>query len=425
MKHRTRYSSRWLLLAALVAIGVGVATDAPSAEEASGDENSAEERAAAEAPTPPSCDPLAGVDRLELEPGTLLLFGELHGTAEAPALFADVACRASQRGVSVRVGLELPHQDTAAIETYLASDGWEDDREALLSGPFWQREYQDGRSSRAMADLLEELRVLASTGLPLGVTLFDSNEPAASGQARDRAMAERLARVAESHPAEVLLVLTGNLHARLGRGTPFDPDYEPLGHLLRRALPDRRILAFDFSSTGGIAWTCTSGKAEDCRARSLGGRGEGSERRLTVSDEPDEHGFHGTYHVGAMTASPPAVGSESEDVSSATVAGDSQVRHIVLCWLKEPGSEAARRKLIEATEALGDLPGVVAVAAGVPLGSDRPVVDDSFDVGIVFTFEDTEALAAYQVHPRHREAVEKVLQPLVERIVVYDFRPMR
>jgi len=125
----------------------------------------------------------------------------------------------------------------------------------------------------------------------------------------------------------------------------------------------------------------------------------------------------------------PSLGEAPERVlvgsGSEAAAIDSRVRHIVLCWLKEPGSETARRKLIEATEALGDLPGVVAVAAGVPLESDRPVVDDSFDVGIVFTFEDSEALAAYQVHPRHRKAVEKVLQPLVERLLVYDFRPMQ
>lgn len=118
---------------------------------------------------------------------------------------------------------------------------------------------------------------------------------------------------------------------------------------------------------------------------------------------------------------PEEAGSETAQAD----AGDSQVRHIVLCWLKEPGSETARRKLIEATEALGDLPGVVDVAVGVPLASDRPVVDDSFDVGIVFTFEDAEALAAYQDHPRHLKAVEEVLQPLVERILVYDVRPMQ
>lgn len=253
-----------------------------------------------------SCDALAGVERLALEPGTILFFGELHGTAEAPALVADVACGALLRGASLRVGLELPHQETASTEAYLASAGREEDRKKLLSGPFWQREYQDGRSSQAIADLIEELRRLKSAGQPVTVTLFDSSEPAESGQERDREMAERLTQAAESHPSEVLVVLTGNLHARLEPGNPLDSDYEPVGYLLRQALPDRRILAFDFSSAGGTAWICISAEAKDCQARELRGQGEG-ERRLTLFEQPNEKGFDGTYHVGAMSASPPAV----------------------------------------------------------------------------------------------------------------------
>jgi hypothetical protein len=52
----------------------------------------------------------------------------------------------------------------------------------------------------------------------------------------------------------------------------------------------------------------------------------------------------------------------------------------------------------------------------------QPIVDDSFDVGITFTFADTGAMNAYLEHPLHREAQQKVLQPLVRKIVVYDVR---
>lgn len=294
-----------LLLAASVTVLMGIAgVGAAGAEDAR------------QASNPLSCDPLTGIDSLDFAPGALLLFGELHGTAEAPALLADVACWALRRGAKLRVGLELPYQETEATQIYLASAGRKDDREKLLAGSFWQRVYQDGRSSRAMAGLIEELRRLKATGRPLTVTLFDSSEPADSGQARDRAMARRLAQVADRHPSDVLLVLTGNLHARLHPGTPFDPDFEPLGYLLRKALPDRPLLAFDFSSTGGTAWLCVSAEAEDCGERSLGGKGEGDERRLLRFEQPDENGFHGTYHVGAMSASPPAVPSPEASESA-------------------------------------------------------------------------------------------------------------
>lgn len=288
MKHQTIPSSVLTSLLILASIAAGPA----SAENA--------------APSL-SCDPLAGVDRLAFDAGTILLFGEIHGTAEAPALVADIACFALREGAPLRVGLELPHQDTASIETYLASAGSETDREELLSRPFWQREYQDGRSSRAMAELIEELRRWNTLGHPLTVTLFDSNEPTESSQARDRAMAERLARTATGHPKDLLLVLTGNIHARLRLGTPWDTDFEPMGYLLQKTLPERSILAFDLSSTGGTAWTCNSAEAEGCQARKLGGRGEGAERKLTLFEQADSRGFYGIYHVGAINASPPAV----------------------------------------------------------------------------------------------------------------------
>jgi hypothetical protein len=278
---------------ALVTVMVGIAAVGPVVAE--------------EASATLSCDALAGVDRLPLEPGTILFFGEMHGTAEAPALVADVACWALRRGASLRVGLEMPHQETAATEVYLASAGGEEDRERLLAGPFWQREYQDGRSSEAIADLIEELRRLKAAGQPVTVTLFDSSESADSGQERDREMAKRLTQAARSHPSDVLLVLSGNLHARLKPGNQVDSNYKPLGYLVRQALPDRTILALDFTSAGGSAWICISAEPKDCQAIELRGQGDEGERRLTLFEHPDVKGFDGSYYVGAMSASPPAV----------------------------------------------------------------------------------------------------------------------
>ena len=96
------------------------------------------------------------------------------------------------------------------------------------------------------------------------------------------------------------------------------------------------------------------------------------------------------------------------------------VTHVVLCWLKTPGDEAGRQRIIETTETLKSIPGVVSVTAGRAMPSTRPVVDSSFDVGIVITFTDESALRAYDQHPTHKQAVETVLRPLVARLLVYD-----
>ena len=58
----------------------------------------------------------------ELPGGHLLLFGEMHGSIEAPALIADVACHLSLSG-DVTIGLEIPATEQAQIDDYLASAG--------------------------------------------------------------------------------------------------------------------------------------------------------------------------------------------------------------------------------------------------------------------------------------------------------------
>ena len=99
------------------------------------------------------------------------------------------------------------------------------------------------------------------------------------------------------------------------------------------------------------------------------------------------------------------------------------VKHVVLCWLKTPGDQAARQRVIEESKAfVGVIPGLIDVSAGTSLPSTRPVVDASFDVAVVMTFKDEASLLAYDAHARHKKAVDEVLRPLVARLLIYDFR---
>ena len=67
------------------------------------------------------------------------------------------------------------------------------------------------------------------------------------------------------------------------------------------------------------------------------------------------------------------------------------------------------------------IPGVLDVRAGQVVPSDREIVDDSFDVGIIVTVPDRRRLAEYLTHPVHQKARDDILLPLVGKIVVYDF----
>ncbi len=108
------------------------------------------------------------------------------------------------------------------------------------------------------------------------------------------------------------------------------------------------------------------------------------------------------------------VGPRAED-------GGTRVTHVVVFWLKNPGNTADRETITRASLGLGEIPGVLEVTTGTPVPSDRPVVDDSFDVALTIVFRDEAALRAYDGHPRH-EALRAAIKPLVERLVVYDYR---
>lgn len=98
------------------------------------------------------------------------------------------------------------------------------------------------------------------------------------------------------------------------------------------------------------------------------------------------------------------------------------VQHVVIIWLKDHGDPAARAQYIEATRELAKLPMVQSYHIGAVLsGEGREVVDKSYDVAIVATFENAAALDAYQNHAEHDRIVQEKLKPLVDKVVVYDF----
>jgi hypothetical protein len=106
---------------------------------------------------------------------------------------------------------------------------------------------------------------------------------------------------------------------------------------------------------------------------------------------------------------------------SAEQSSSSHVQHVVIGWLNEPGNAEARHKVIAASYAFAEIPGVLSVSAGPSLPSERAVVDSSYDVGVVITLKDATALATYLEHPKHKQAVKDVLQPLIKKMIVYDF----
>ena len=264
------------------------------------------------------CPEVQGLDPL-LEPGAVLLVGEMHGTEQAPAFVRDVACAASSKGLPISVGLEVDRAEDEAFQAYLQSDGGTVARERLLAASFWQREFQDGRSSRAMLGLMEDLRKLAAGAGELQVFLIDRPEPPAK---RDAAMAERVAESVAARPGDLLVVLTGNIHNRLTRGMPWNAELEPMGYLLAKRLPKARIVSLDMAYPGGTAWVCFGSAPSDCRAQELGGSKAAADRSgVELLENPAGEPYTGRYFTGPLTASEPAIAPPSEAAVEPASAG--------------------------------------------------------------------------------------------------------
>jgi hypothetical protein len=247
-------------------------------------------------------DSIEGSARLR-GPRTVALFGEVHGTAEIPALFGRIVCNVAAAH-EVLVGLEIPRDQQPLIDAFLASDGGAAAQAALRAGSFWHSAWKDGRSSQAMWALLEQLRAWRAAGARLSVVAFDIPEAAMATTAdRDKEMADHLliARLVRREAA--LLVLTGNIHARLRGGLEFAPDLVPMGATMRVAVPS--LLSFDARYGAGTAWVCTGSTPAECGAEAWGrGEDEGPPRVERTGIDA----YSGRFHVGApLTASPPVV----------------------------------------------------------------------------------------------------------------------
>ena len=179
-----------------------------------------------------------------LEPGQVSLFGEIHGTMEAPRFVGQLACLAAARGQRVVVGLEIGDRLQPAVDRYVRAGGGAADRAELLRAEHWQS--TDGRGSVAMVALLDRLHDLAAHGADVKVHLFDGKPT--EGVSRDQTMGENLAAEIAAEPRAVVLVLTGNLHSRTS-----EPRW--MGSGLRQKFPTLR--SYDFASAGGAAWGCS------------------------------------------------------------------------------------------------------------------------------------------------------------------------
>ena len=95
--------------------------------------------------------------------------------------------------------------------------------------------------------------------------------------------------------------------------------------------------------------------------------------------------------------------------------------HIVVFWTDPANPNAANELLAGANKLLKSIPGVVQFHVGKMVPSERPVVEQNYQIALNLIFPNQQAEQAYQTHSQHLEFAEKYVKRLVKKVVVYDF----
>lgn len=240
-----------------------------------------------------------------IEKYRIISIGEIHGTNEGPELVLGVLRLFEKTGKSVLLGLEIPSSEQPHIEAFLKTG----DLAPLKASPFFQRDYQDGRSSKAMAKLLSGVRTLSNTR----VFGFDATN-VSSGQDRDEKMAINLQTEYLSAPTDYVVYLAGNIHAAISIGTPFDPKYRPMGYQLIHQpgsiFSENDFFSLKIRNEEGETWCCLGASVLECKIHAMNfGPSNYSKAFLSnlyfLKESDLFEGYKATFFIRKITPSTP------------------------------------------------------------------------------------------------------------------------
>lgn len=262
-----------------------------------------------------SCIEPSGWSAIATRDPDFVVFGELHGTREAPTFFGSLACSLARDGKRILIAIEFNVEDNEALQR-----AWTTDRPRfethLLAAKSWGR--QDGVASEAMYSMLNDLHRLHTLGYPIGIAAFNGAANAAqrakyahlSGQGPHEAMqAENIASFARAGNYDLVLILVGNLHAQkngsmLG-GAVVDPMAKRLEHY-------GKVISLDVKHGGGFAWGCRRQYSQALRCSEFAVAKTGAIKRspfLSLNEEfiaaSAGEDYDGFYWLGPITSSPP------------------------------------------------------------------------------------------------------------------------
>jgi hypothetical protein len=256
-----------------------------------------------------------------------VVFGEMHGTKEAPAFIGDLACALTSKGERVLVAVEHSSTENEAFQRAWKLPGATFTSAIKQSG--WGGR-KDGVASEAMLALLVRLHGLAQHNRAIDIVAFNgfkdeaqtrrfSNLP--SQGPHEAAQAENI-RIAEAaKPYDRVLILVGNIHARKHpverAGIAFEPMAMQLGS-------PSAVVTLNMQTAGGTTWNCQlkpgvqlkpseqiANDAIACGSYPLRGNANYKRRPFIALTEPSASNttadYDGVFWLGSVNASQPAV----------------------------------------------------------------------------------------------------------------------
>lgn len=233
----------------------------------------------------------------------VVFFGELHGNMETPEAFLAAICHylELQEG-DVRVALEFQSDMRCSLDRFMASDGGSEAVQEFLHHPFWQRgnSFPDGRSGVAMLNLVDALRELrASTPRLVSVSpiagKWKDKRVRYFGASSNAVMAANITHLSGESDHDIVLVLIGNMHARL---TP----HESLDYLIPAAsLVEGDVASVLVLPESGESWNCQRG----CQSWPVHEVTDLSAFRDRVRTQGS---FDHVLPIGRVSSSPPVAG---------------------------------------------------------------------------------------------------------------------
>jgi len=204
----------------------------------------------ADARPPEAAPPTISAESVELsrldvsEPRVFIGVGEIHGTAEAPAVVEALAKKLKASGYSVVLYLEEPRERSPFFQY---RDGTRAAR-ALAQSPFWSDSFQDGRRGLANACVRWRLRPSKS-----GIE-FVQVDPGVFDATRGYAMAKRIAEDLGNRRGRRVagIFWAGNAHVL--DGPPALPP--PAFRTAAMALPTFRSITLDIYPARGSSYRC-------------------------------------------------------------------------------------------------------------------------------------------------------------------------